>query len=297
MQNTKSKKRLGFLNSIILAILIIYVASMAILLLWGISTSLKTFDDYDTGNVLFLPSGHIWQWGWDNFARVIDKFKITPYGYSTEIGIGEMILNTVLYSIGGAFITTACSCIVAYCVCKFNYAFSKIVYAAVLIIMVIPIIGSQASMILFLSSINLYDTWLGTFIMKFNFINVYFMLMYAAFKVVPNEIAEAATIDGAGELQIFIEIMVPMILPTFTTIFLIYFIEFWNDYQMALLYMPTHPTLAYGVYYMKENRDPEMSREPLRLASCVIMALPILIIFVALRDKIMGNVSEGGVKE
>lgn len=88
-----------------------------------------------------------------------------------------------------------------------------------------------------------------------------------------------------------------MILPTFTTIFLIYFIEFWNDYQMALLYMPTHPTLAYGVYYMKENRDPEMSREPLRLASCVIMALPILIVFIALRDKIMGNVSEGGVKE
>ena len=91
--------------------------------------------------------------------------------------------------------------------------------------------------------------------------------------------------------------MIPMVLPTCSTIFLIFFIQDWNDYQTALIYMPSHPTLAYGVYSMSMSNKNGLSSEPMRLASCVIMATPILVLFIAFRNKIMGNVTMGGVKE
>ena len=117
------------------------------------------------------------------------------------------------------------------------------------------------------------------------------------FKSLPNEFYEAAIIDGANEWQVFLRIMFPLVIPTFGTIFLIKFIEFWNDYQTPLLYLNTHPTLAYGVQSMATSGARGMSRVPMKLASCMIMMLPILFMFIFLRNKIMGNVTMGGVKE
>ena len=86
-------------------------------------------------------------------------------------------------------------------------------------------------------------------------------------------------------------------MPTCNTIMLIKFIEFWNDYQTPVLFMPTHPTLAYGVFTMSHSTDQKLSNDPARLASCMILAIPLLILFIAFRNKILGNVSMGGVKE
>jgi ABC-type maltose transport system permease subunit len=61
--------------------------------------------------------------------------------------------------------------------------------------------------------------------------------------------------------------------------------------------MPTHPTLAYGVFQMSQSTDNTLSNDPARLASCMVLAIPILVLFIAFRNKIMGNVSMGGVKE
>ena len=66
---------------------------------------------------------------------------------------------------------------------------------------------------------------------------------------------------------------------------------------MALLYMPTHPTLAYGVYYMSISNMNGLSSAPMRMVACVILALPITTVFVVFKDKVMGNVTMGGVKE
>ena len=61
--------------------------------------------------------------------------------------------------------------------------------------------------------------------------------------------------------------------------------------------MPTHPTLSYGVYFMSQYGNNEMAHEPMRIASCFITTIPIMILFVIFRNKIMGNLTMGGVKE
>ena len=152
-------------------------------------------------------------------------------------------------------------------------------------------------MLKFLKTTNLYDTWLGNYLMKFTFLGLYFLIFHGTFAGISPEYSEAATIDGASEIQILVRIMIPLVATTFYTVFLIQFIGYWNDYNTALMYMPTHPTLAYGVYYMSVSNMNGLSSAPMRMTASSILALPLLIVFIAFRDKIMGNVTMGGVKE
>ena len=85
------------------------------------------------------------------------------------------------------------------------------------------------------------------------------------------------------------------------SVMLIQFIIYWNDYQMAIMYMPTHPTLSYGIYHMTlESASGEFATYakivPVKTAGAMLLALPILSIYIALKDKIIGNMSMGGIK-
>ena len=81
---------------------------------------------------------------------------------------------------------------------------------------------------------------------------------------------------------------------------LLYFVGFWNDYNAPLLYFPSYPTLAYGLYYITSGPgayETAISIPPMRLAASMILFVPIVIVFVIFRDRIIGNVTIGGVKE
>ena len=293
-------KKLGIMNAVILIILIVYALSMVLMLLWGLGASLKSRANWLV-DMLWAPKGWPWEWEWENYSFVLKNFILEVRDYYTAeektVSILGMLWNSIAYALIGAFVVTAANMIGAYLVAKFKYAFSGFVYTLVLITMVTPVIGTTPAMILFLQKCHLYDTMLGTYLMKFNFLGMYFLVFHASFKSISPEYTEAATIDGANEMQIFLRIMIPLIIPTFNTVLLIQFIGLWNDYNTALMYLPSHPTLSYGSYRMSTSTAGGMSREPRRLAACMIVALPIFVIFVLFRNKIMGNVTMGGVKE
>ena len=86
-------------------------------------------------------------------------------------------------------------------------------------------------------------------------------------------------------------------LGVFFTIVLLNFIAFWNDYQTPMIYIPSYPTLAYGLYYyVSGSFEQETSSVPMRLAGCVMVAIPLFIIFIAFQKKLLGGVSMGGLK-
>lgn len=284
---------------ILLILLSIYSIIILYLLFWGILTSLKTPDDFRT-NVFGFPKGKI---AFDNFPYVLRNFyvdvTIVKNGIATPAKryIEHMLINTALYSIGGAFISAFVPCVVAYAVSKFDYKFNAVIKGIVIITMVLPIVGSAPSEINLLRTLGLYDTILGNWIQKFHFLGMYFLVYLAAFKVIPKEFSEAAYVDGANEFKVMTKIIFPVMKNIFLTIMLIKFVEFWNDYQTPLLYLPSHPTLAYGVYQLSITNINEMNNVPMRMAGCVLLLIPILIVFISFRKKIMGNITLGGVKE
>ena len=105
--------------------------------------------------------------------------------------------------------------------------------------------------------------------------------------------------DGAGEYTVFLRIMLPMVKTVFWTIALIYFITYWNDYQTPLLYMPSYPTLSYGVYSLTVNTSASLglNYKTVQMAASMTLIVPILIAFIIFKDKIMGNLTMGGEKE
>lgn len=298
------KKKLNKENPAILgwtlfAFLVVFALILAVIMLWGISASLKSRGNWFEDKV-FFPDGPIWQWEWKNYATAIKNFytkQTLSNGSIITANIWQMALNSILYAGGCSLIATFSTCWMAYLTSKFDYKFSKIVYSFVIIAMVIPFIGTTPTMLLLLTKLGLYQKLLGAYIMKFNFLDMYFLVFFAIYRGLSKEFSEAAAIDGASEWQIFLRIMFPLVMPTFSTVFLIKFIELWNDYSFIILYLRSYPTLSFGVYELSVINRPELELIPVRIATSILVALPLLALFIAFRNKIMGNVTMGGVKE
>ena len=290
----KTFKTTSPLYIVLFRCMLIYVLFLVYLMFWGINTSLKTVGDFND-NVLGLPS----QMTFDNFTTIFNNFyvRVNENGVLVPKYIEDMIINTILYALGGAFIQTFVPCVVAYAVTRFNFKFNAVIKGIVIITMILPIIGSAPAEIELLRNLGLYDSIIGNWIQKFHFLGMYFLVFTAAFEVIPKDFAEAAYMDGASEFKLFTKIMFPIVSTVFTTVLLINFIGLWNDYQTPMLYLPTHPTLAYGVFDLSRTTINELNNVPARMAGCVILLVPILIIFIAFRKKIMGNLTLGGVKE
>ena len=123
-------------------------------------------------------------------------------------------------------------------------------------------------------------------------------MFYGTFKSLSNEYKEAAIIDGASDYCVLFKIVFPLVKSVMLATFVLNFIAFWNDYQTPLLYLPTHPTLAYAVYYVSyEAFEPALYHTPPRIAGLMLLAVPIVILFAIFKDKLMGDISLGGIKE
>lgn len=288
------KRKFSTLSVVLFMLLIVYAITVIFSVYFILVTALKDVTDFDE-NFFGIPR----IFSLDNIKEVLEYdiirnrfgIRLKPMHFFPHI-----FLYTVLYSVGSAFFAALVPCITAYFVAKFNYKFSKILYALVVVVIIVPIIGNLPSTYRVLGALNLYDSIIGMYITKGNFVNMWFLVFYAAFKSVPNDYMEAAYIDGASEFRVMTTVMLPLVRNTFFTVVLIFFVDLWNDYTTPALFLPSHPTLAYMINSFANGTETGMTAVPIRMASCAIMVLPTLLIFVLFRNKLMGNLTMGGIK-
>jgi ABC transporter, permease protein len=278
--------------AILLTVLILYSLTLILLLVWALITSFKSQEDFRL-NILFLPKP--WEW---NYSFVLKVFAVpVPTDEGTlYVGMEWMFVYGFLYALGCAFAGTFIPCLTAYLCAKFPYKLSKIIYLTVIITMILPIVGSLPSEIQMAKRFGLYDQIWGLWIMKANFLGIYYLIFYNMFKGMPSAYSEAAKIDGAGNFSVLFRIILPLARNTFFTIMLINFIGFWNDYQTPLVYLPSWPTVAYGVFYMSSTNINSLSTVPMRMTSAMLMLIPILIVFLIFHKRLIGNLTMGGIK-
>ena len=278
---------------VMLIVLILYVASLFLLFLWAVMAAFKDpLFDFRVN-----PWGFPREWVW-NFSTVFAEFEV-PVSTAKRIGsvgMGKMYLYSFLYAGGCAFFNTLVPCITAYLCARFKYKFSRVMHTIVLITMVIPVVGSLPAEIRMAQALKLYDEIWGMWILKANFLGMYFLVFYNIFKALPDAYTEAAKIDGAGNMQVLLRIALPLVRNTFFTVFLIYFIQYWNDYQTPLIYLPSYPTIANGMYTVAVTPSTEMNFVPMRMAAAIIMLVPILVVFLVFQKRLLGNLTIGGIK-
>lgn len=273
-------------------VLMLYAVMFIYLFVWGITTSFKGILEFSK-DPLGIPS----EWRFENYKTAFDYFYVRLSGTNEYVYLEQMVLYSIVYSGGCAFMQTLATCIVAYATARFDFKLSKIIYSVVLVLMVLPIIGSLPSEIQLTKNLGIYDTLFGPLVLKFNFIGMYYLVFYATFRGVPKAYTEAAKIDGASNMRIMTRIIFPLIKNTFLTIMLINFVAYWNDYQTPMVYIPSYPTMAYGLYLYNFSTISQISDTPMKIAGCMIVFLPILIVFIAFQKRLMGNISMGGIKE
>ena len=90
--------------------------------------------------------------------------------------------------------------------------------------------------------------------------------------------------------------MMPLTSSLFGTTFILFFIGYWNDYQVPMLFLDKNPVLALGLYEFFQSYSNQLSVGTVKIAGGVIVLIPLLILFIVFRKKLMGNLTEGGIK-
>ena len=285
---------------VFLILLCVYALSIIATFLFAFMTSFKTGDAYNL-NLLGLPFGK--DFTVKNYVDVFTVFraKVTRGGVSGYVGITDMLISSLVYSVGGALLASIACCVTAYAVSRFNNWMSGVIYSIVIITMALPIVGSLPSELQVLLMLNLYNKRIGLLFLSSSFLGMHFLVFHASFKSIPKDFAEAAKIDGAGEWRIFLTIMFPLVKLAFFTIFLLKFMVFWNNYETPMIHTPDYPVLALGVFRINHGEnvvtgDLKVTTMPHKLASSMIVLVPVLILFLFTHKRLIGNVSMGGVK-
>lgn len=296
MRNTakKSHRKTSPLYVIVFVILVIYVVVLLVPLIWGLFISFVSRDAYSEylHNPLVLPTSYTFE----NYINGFKDFKIKPLGSFYEEDIFEILFQTFMYSGLCSLAATIVPCICAYASARFNFKFGKVIYGIVIVTMAIPIVGNLPSEIRVAQAIGTFDNLWLFWIMKANFLTIYFLLFHSIFKGIPMAYTEAAKIDGAGNFRIMISCIMPFALGTIGIVFLLNFINFWNDYQIPYYYLPSYPVVGtavfnFSLHYEKYGGIPQL------IAMIFIVAIPIIALAIAFNKKLMSNLSDGGIKE
>ena len=309
MKTSLKKKLFNPFAIVIAVVLVLYMVSMCIPLFWTLMTTLKDSAEFGGGfkdGVKLEPNKLYWpEYGltFDNYINAYKNFVYTVRPENAAPGLKGIpynitwqFINSLLYSVGCSITVTVASLIMAYAVARFNYRFSTWIYMFVLVALALPIVGSLPSELAVSRKLGLYDTFIGIWIMRGNFLNTYFLIFFAQFRMIPRDYTEAARIDGANPFTIMTQIIFPLASGTISTIFVLAFIGYWNDFQIPMVYLPSHPVAAFGMYYAQVGTDNKWDNIPFQMSAVVIMALPIIVFYGIFNKKMNVNLSVGGIK-
>ena len=231
----EAREKFTPLTITMLVVLCIYVFTMLFLMGWTLLTSVKENWDFRE-NILGLPRPHDpynpeikWGWRFKNYVDVFQMFYIPTTikvdGIPTQVNmpLTYMFMYALIYAVGCAFFKALVPMLTAYMCAKFNYWYSKVIHTIVIVTMILPIVGSLPAEIRMAKLFYLYDELWGLWIMRGNFLGMYFLIFYGSFKALPMAYTEAAKIDGAGNMDVLVKIILPLVKNTFFTIFLLQF--------------------------------------------------------------------------
>lgn len=271
------------LFSFVFFIFVLYAAALFYPLIWGLISSFKDIKDYFK-SPFNLPS----VWHFENYVEAVKTISDDGMSFT------QMLWNSIWFALGSAFIHMEFTSAYAYVLNKYNFRGKKFLYGLCLFMMAVPIGASFVSTYRLMHGLHITNSYL----ILLTAINVYGMkliMCYSYYNNISNAYVEAAQIDGANFYTIYFKAMRPQATPILVTLIILEFIAKWNDYMGPLLYLSKMPTLATGLYRYQSIVE-WSGNYPVLFAGIFICTLPLFIIFIFFSNKLMENISIGGLK-
>lgn len=257
-------------------------------LIWMVSTSLKRDDQVYAQQGSATPPFSIaalvpHPFNWSNYPQALDTVPFELYLRNTLFLCGATVLGVVLSS-----------AIVAYGFARIEFKGRSFWFMLMIATMALP---GQVTMIPVFATyraLGWYGTYLPLIVPSFFGSAFFIFLLTQFYKTLPEELAESARLDGAGEMTIFTRMVVPLSKPALATVALFQFLGTWNDFFGPLLYVndPAKYTLAYGLQQFLSGYGGQWTQ---LMAASTLFTLPIILLFFfAQRTFIQGIATTGG---
>lgn len=280
MMDVTVKSKWGKLASyLLLVILTVFSIATLFPFLWMISTSLRTDVDLFNNPMNWIPS------------------KLYLHNYQevwTAIPFGRYFLNTLKLSAIITILQVVICSMAAYAFAKLKVPFKQTIFILFMTNLMMPWHSIMVPQFAIVSKLDLYNTHTGyVLIQLFSGFGIFLMRQF--FLSLPNELNEAARVDGLSEWKIFWKIIMPLSAPSLSTFAIFTFTFMWNDYLAPLIYLNDNmlKTLQLGLKAFQTEHTMDYG---LLMAGTVFATIPMVIVFLIGERFFIQSVATTGMK-
>lgn len=212
----------------------------------------------------------------------------------------KVVFNSLYISIVTALVVVFITSLAGYAFSKMRFVGSRVIYILLLACMAVPEASVTMPLFFTIKTIGLTNTYLGMVIPLVAFNALQMLLLWKNyFDGIPDEIIEAAKVDGAGSLMIYFRILLPLSTPMIATTGVLTFVYSWNDYLIPLLLIRNeakYPVTLASTYFMDtRNQTPEMVAQ--EYAAMILMTIPSIIVYLISQKWLQSGMTAGAVKD
>ena len=249
---------------------------------WMVLTSFKSYGAYNTE---YIPQFITLSPTVQNY---IDAFTAVP--------LAKYFTNTIIFTVATTAIMLVVIIPAAFAFARLNFKGKNILFTLFLSLMMIPnelvIITNYVTV----TNLELRNTFTGLILPSVTSV-FYIYLLKENFSQIPDNLYYAAKVDGTSDFRYLMRVMIPICRPTIVTVTILQLIECWNSYVWPRI------ITDYAAYYLVSNgiqeiRENGFGREnvPAMMAAVVVISVPLIVLFLIFRKKIMAGVARGGTK-
>lgn len=263
----------------------VYITIIAITVLmllpfaWMLSASLKLNRDVFAFPIVWIPPHPRWQ----NYVDIWTKIPLALFVYNTS---KLTIIVTILQLLTSSF--------AAYAFAKLHFPYKNLLFLGYIATIAMPWQVYMVPQFLLMREFGLNNTHLALICLQaFNAFGVFLMRQF--YMSIPDELCEAARIDGMNEYQIWAKIMLPLSKPALSTLTIFTFVNTWNDFLGPMIYLTRTElkTIQIGLRMFISQYSAEYG---LIMAASVVAIIPVLVVFLALQRFFVEGVANSGLK-
>jgi raffinose/stachyose/melibiose transport system permease protein len=210
--------------------------------------------------------------------------------------MGTAFVNSVIVSLVSLGLTLFLSALAAFVIARLNFRFKGWILGFFVVGMLIPIHSTLVPLFILMKQLSILNTYWALVLPYTAFaLPTAIFVLTAYLSSVPKEIEEAAFIDGTGLWGVFLRIMLPISLPALSTVTILSFLHFWNDFSFSLVFISKSSlkTLPLSIATFADGFQTDYS---LTLAAMTIAVVPTIVVYLAFQEQVMKGMTAGAVK-
>lgn len=247
---------------------------------WMVLGSLKTQREIMRIPPTFLPKSPTL----GNFAR-----------WFTDLDFGTFFTNSIIVAVITTLGNLVFCSMVGYALAKIDFAGKKILFALVMVTLMVPSVATFVPLFVIIANMHMLNTYLSL-ILPFLTQPLGVFLMRQFMMSIPDALLEAGRIDGAGELRIFFQIVLPQCKPPMATLAVLTFLSSWNNFLWPLVAAQSNKMYTLPVALSLYSTGQQATDYSILLAGAVLVIAPILLLFIFLQKYFFQGVTMSGIK-